>query len=171
MLKSQRITFRALEPIDVDTLYQWENDPDVWHVGNTVAPYSRKLLWEYIDTYEADIFKSRQLRFMIETNEPKQPIGTIDLFDFDPVNSRCGIGILVIPPFRRMGIAEEGLRLIADYCRLRLSLHQLYCIISSSNQASRRLFESVGFSISGRLRSWLREGGAYGDAYIYQKLL
>ena len=41
------IDFRALEPIDVDTLYRWENDPAVWGVGSTMAPYSRKQLWAH----------------------------------------------------------------------------------------------------------------------------
>lgn len=171
MLSSSRMTLRAPEPIDVDTLYRWENDPDVWCVGNTIAPYSRKQLWEYIDTYEADIFKSRQLRFMIELNEGKVPVGTVDLFDFDPVNSRCGLGILVLPYFRERGIALEAISLVMEYCRIRLSLHQLYCTVADSNLPSRQLFKSAGFAISGRLRSWLRAAGRYEDAYIYQKLL
>lgn len=171
MLISSRLILRPLEPIDVDTLYKWENDPEIWNIGNTVAPYSRKLLWEYVDTYEADIFKSRQLRFMIALAETKETVGTIDLFDFDPINSRCGIGILVVPPFRGTGIAAEALALTAEYCHRRLSLHQLYCTIAVSNDASRNLFTSVGFTPCGRLRSWLREGGTYQDAFFYQKFL
>lgn len=171
MLVSSRLRLRPLEPIDVDTLYHWENDPEIWNTGNTVAPYSRKLLWEYVDTYEADIFKSRQLRFMIVLAEENVPVGTIDLFEFDPINSRCGIGILIIPPYRGLGIGAEAIELVADYCHIRLSLHQLYCTIASSNTASRNLFSSVGFTSSGLLRSWLRERNTYQDAYFYQKFL
>lgn len=171
MLSSARISLRPPEPADVDTLYRWENNPDVWCVGNTVAPYSKKQLWEYIDTYEADIFKSRQLRFMIELNESHEPIGTVDLFDFDPLNSRCGIGILVIPHFRGHGIASETIEMIEEYCHRHLSIHQLYCTIAASNKPSRDLFQKSGFSISGRLKSWLRQADSYEDAYIYQKFI
>lgn len=171
MLSSERITLRPPEPVDVDTLYRWENDAEVWCVGNTVAPYSRKQLWEYIDTYEADIFKSRQLRFIIELNAGREPIGTVDLFDFDPINSRCAIGILVIPHFREKGIASETVGLIENYCRRHLSIHQLYCTIAESNQPSRELFQKSGFSISGRLKSWMRRANTYEDAYIYQKFI
>lgn len=49
MLTDGTISLRALEPIDVDTLYRWENDPAVWGVGLTLAPYSRKQLWDYVN--------------------------------------------------------------------------------------------------------------------------
>ena len=53
MLTDGIISLRALEPVDVDTLYRWENDPAVWGVGLTIAPYSRKQLWDYVNNYDA----------------------------------------------------------------------------------------------------------------------
>lgn len=161
---------RALEPIDVDTLYRWENDPAVWGVGSTLAPYSRKQLWDYIDSYDGDIFAAKQLRLMIELPSG-ETVGTVDLYDFDAANSRCAVGILIALPYRRQGHGLAALTAIADYCRTRLSLHQLYCIAGADNTASRALFERAGYTISGRLRSWLRAANAYTDAYLYQKML
>ncbi|MDE6394888.1 MAG: GNAT family N-acetyltransferase [Duncaniella sp.] len=161
---------RALEPIDVDTLYRWENDPAVWGVGSTLAPYSRKQLWDYIDSYDGDIYAAKQLRLMIEL-PTGETIGTADLYDFDAANSRCAVGILIAPPYRRQGHGLAALNALADYCRTRLSLHQLYCIAGADNTASRALFERAGYSISGRLRSWLRSANTYTDAYLYQKML
>ena len=174
MLTDGIISLRALEPVDVDTLYRWENDPAVWGVGHTIAPYSRKQLWDYVNNYDADIYSSRQLRLMIDllgTEGTAQTVGTLDLYDFDPANSRCGAGILIAPDFRRRGYGLRALSLAADYCRGRLSLHQLYCIVGEENTASRRLFEKAGYTPCGRLKSWLRSGGSYSDAYICQKFL
>ena len=168
------ITLRALEPIDVDILYRWENDPAVWGVGLTIAPYSRKQLWDYVNNYDGDIYSARQLRLMIDINDSDghlQTVGTIDLYDFDPVNSRCGLGILIAPEFRRRGLGLEAIGQAEVYCRGRLSLHQLYCIVGEDNVPSRRLFEKAGFTVSGRLRSWLRSADRYTDAYICQKFL
>lgn len=161
---------RALEPIDVDTLYSWENNPAVWGVGSTLAPYSRKQLWDYIDSYDGDIYSAKQLRLMIDL-PGGETIGTVDLYDFDAANSRCAVGILIAPPYRRQGYGRAALDALADYCRTRLSLHQLYCIAGADNIASRTLFERAGYTISGRLRSWLRSANTYTDAYIYQKML
>lgn len=174
MLTDGTISLRALEPIDVDTLYRWENDPAVWGVGLTLAPYSRKQLWDYVNNYDGDIYSARQLRLMIDLCLPDgevMTIGTLDLYDFDPANSRCGVGILIAAEFRRSGYGLRALELAAGYCRSRLSLHQLYCIVGEENTASRQLFEKAGFKICGRLKSWLQAGGRYSDAYICQKFL
>lgn len=169
-MSERPITLRALEPIDVDTLYRWENDPAVWDVGCTLAPYSRKQLWDYVDSYDGDIFSARQLRLMIAL-PTGETIGTADLYDFDPANSRCAVGILIAPEHRHKGYALLALDMLADHCRRLYSLHQLYCITGADNIASRSLFEKAGYTISGRLRSWLRSANTYTDAYIYQKML
>ena len=135
-----------------------------------LAPYSRKQLWDYIDSYDGDIYSAKQLRLMIDL-PGGETIGTVDLYDFDAANSRCAVGILIAPPYRRQGYGRAALDALADYCRTRLSLHQLYCIAGADNIASRTLFERAGYTISGRLRSWLRSANTYTDAYIYQKML
>ena len=60
------LRLRALEPGDVDTLYLWENSPDMWEYGFFIAPYSRHQLWEYVRDYDADPLRSGQLRLMID---------------------------------------------------------------------------------------------------------
>lgn len=177
MLSDGIISLRALEPIDVDTLYHWENDPGLWSAGVTLAPYSRKQLWDYVNNYDGDIFSAKQLRLMIDLHpacdnpDSRVTIGTLDLFDFDAANSRCGVGILIAAPYQRQGYGLRALELASRYCRGVYSLHQLHSIVSADNVASRGLFEKAGYSISGRLRSWLRNANRYTDAYFYQKFL
>ena len=95
MLSDNSIRLRALEPDDLDMLYLWENDTSIWRYGNNMAPFSRKMLADYIDSYDGDIFKSLQLRFMIVSVDTDVPVGMIDLYDFDAVNRRAGVGIMV----------------------------------------------------------------------------
>ena len=92
------IVLRAIEPEDIDLIYSWENDPSVWPVSNTIAPFSRYVLTKYIESSHLDIFQTRQLRLMIDLykdNNQKQTIGSIDLFDFDPFHMRAGVGVLI----------------------------------------------------------------------------
>ncbi len=165
------ISLRALEPEDVDILYGWENDTDVWDDGATLAPFSRALLQDYVTNYEPDIYKARQLRFMIVKTESGEAIGTVDLYDFDPRNQRCGVGILIATPHRRNGYAAAALKILSTYCGRHLGFHQLYSIAGVDNIASRHTFQSAGFKVSGRLRSWIRNGRSYRDAYVMQLLL
>ena len=166
-----RITLRALEPIDVDTLYRWENDTRIWEAGSTIAPFSRKQLWDYINSYDADIYAARQLRLMIDITATRDTIGTLDLYDFDPANSRCAVGIFVDTPWQGQGYAREALDTVAAHLRRHLSLHQLYAIVAEANDTSRRLFLAAGYTPAATLADWLRHSGAYTPAILYQKLL
>ena len=49
ILKGKRLLLRAVEPSDIDLLYQWENDPLIWKVSNTITPYSRFQIEEYVE--------------------------------------------------------------------------------------------------------------------------
>jgi len=171
MLKNENIELRALEPSDVDLLYQWENNDEVWHLSNTVTPFSRFVLEQYVMNSTQDIFTTKQLRLMIDKSDEskrKTTFGSIDLFDFDPANKRAGIGILIIKEERRKGFASIALNLLVGYCFNILQLHQVYCNITTDNVASLNLFKKHNFEIIGIKKDWLRIKGKWVDEYILQ---
>ena len=47
-LKGEHIYLRALEPSDLDFLYDIENDEKIWEISNTQTPYSKYLLKQYL---------------------------------------------------------------------------------------------------------------------------
>ncbi|MBD5347146.1 MAG: GNAT family N-acetyltransferase [Bacteroides sp.] len=169
LLTDGTVRLRALEPSDIDIMMEWENDTQSWGAASTSAPYSRRIIEDYVLTYDADIFSARQLRLIIEYDG--KAVGALDLTDFDPVNHRAGIGIIVDPRFRGKGYGKRAIDIAARYCRERIGMHQLWAIVAQDNAASRQLFESAGFVAGGRMRSWISHGSGYTDAYIYQLLL
>ena len=56
LLQNKTVCLRAPEPEDLELLYSWENNPEWWEIGNTLAPYSRYLLKEYIAESHRGIF-------------------------------------------------------------------------------------------------------------------
>ena len=40
-LINDRIYLRAVEPEDMDVMYEMENDPSMWDISNFTVPYSR----------------------------------------------------------------------------------------------------------------------------------
>ncbi|MFM2264638.1 MAG: hypothetical protein RLZ77_53, partial [Bacteroidota bacterium] len=46
-LQNQTLYLRALEPEDLDFIYQIENDETVWEISHTKTPYSRFLIRQY----------------------------------------------------------------------------------------------------------------------------
>ena len=170
LLENKTILLRAIEPEDLEVLYKWENDTDVWKFGSAMSPYSKYVLRQYIVDAQTDIFESKQLRFMITLQQRNSTIGTIDLYDFDPLNSRCGVGIYIDPEYRKGGFAKQALSLLQDYAFDFLNINQLYALIPENNKASLKLFLSSKFSKSGTLKQWIAYDSKYEDAIIVQKL-
>jgi diamine N-acetyltransferase len=170
MLENKNIKLRALEPSDIDLLYQWENDPQVWPVSNTISPYSEHHLKEYLETAQYDIYATRQLRLVIHDKKTDLSVGFIDLYDFDPMHLRSGVGVLIgVDGFRGKGIANEAMELMSEYCFKYLKLKQLYSHVDETNDASISLFEKSGFLCTSSLRDWKNTEDGWIDVLIYQK--
>lgn len=169
-LSGKLVALRAIEPSDLDILYKWENDPEVWSVSNTQIPYSKYLLQNFIDCAGKDIYSSKQLRLMIDELLTGRTVGIIDLFDFDPYHQRAGVGILIEKKSRNKGFAKESLRLIKEYAFNILLIHQLYCNIMEENESSKKLFIEEGFVLAGKKKDWLKDKAGYKDELIFQCL-
>lgn len=172
MITDGVIFLRAPEPSDVDCLYFWENDSRSWNDGRVRAPMSRHILWQFVRDYNPDVLAAGQGRFMICLEQAGGvAAGMIDLYDVDALNRRAGIGIYIGAEFRKQGLAARALELLAGYSAKELGLHQLWAVAGVRNTASGSLFERCGFKVSGRLKSWIRVGESYGDAFVFQRLL
>jgi diamine N-acetyltransferase len=169
-LENKHIVLRALEPEDLDSLFDVENDRSLWQVSNTLAPFSRHLLEQYISKAHQDIFEARQLRLAISPKNNKLLLGLIDLFDFDPQHRRAGIGIVILKEHQNNGFASQALGLMRDYAFDHLDLHQVFAHIPSNNGQSRRLFERAGFEHAGTQRDWIRSGREFLDVELYQSI-
>jgi len=167
--QGDRLELRALEPSDLDILYRWENDTEIWDISDTLSPISKHILKIYLENSAKDIYENKQERFIIQMKEASIPIGTIDLFQFDPFHNRAGVGILIAEKNdRQKGFALEALHILKDYCFNILKLHQLWCNVSVNNQASIQLFQKAGFEISCTRKSWNWDGEKYLDEYFLQ---
>lgn len=170
LLEDNIIRLRPLEPEDLELLYKWENDASLWTLGGTVSPYSYYILKEYISESHKNIYEQKQQRLMITLNGNGQTVGMIDLYDFEPHNSRAGVGILIDSNFQGKGYAGNAVNLIINYAFSFLKLHQLYVHIPIENTPSRKLFSSCGFKDSGILRDWNSVSGGFCDVCIMQLL-
>lgn len=164
------ILLRALEPSDVDITLKWENDSRLWHLGDTKAPFSRRQIEEYVATYDGDIFSAGQLRLIVESVDSGSALGAVDLYNFDAINRRSAVGILIDEQYRRNGIALRALTLLCDYVYRRLGLRQLWALCASYNTESIGLFTKSDFRQSGRLESWIRDGDQWYDAFVMQRI-
>jgi len=169
-LENEMVGLRAIEPADIDVLFDLENDLDLWKYSNRSQPYSRDLLKRYIDNAHKDIFETRQIKFTIMDQEAI-PIGFIDLFDYEPLHHRAGVGLVIRKEKQSKGYGAASLELISDYAKKYLQLHQLYANIASENKISIRLFEAQGYVFVGTKKDWNFYEGQFQDESTYQKII
>ena len=165
-----QVRLRAMEPEDLEVLYQMENDPSTWDVSNFSVPYSKYALKQYIENSQCDMFADKQLRLMIVRCSDGEVVGTVDVTDFAPMHSRGEVGIAVRKSFRENGYAREALNLLCDYLFGFLFVHQLTAHVAVDNEASRHLFASAGFVECGRLKEWWFADGCFKDVLLLQRL-
>ncbi len=170
VLKGTHIHLRAIEPEDLNFLFDTENDTSFWEVSSTQTPFARHLLEQYIASAHLDIYEAKQLRLMIVKNDSNTPIGMIDLFDFNPQHRRAGIGIIIIASEQQKGYASEALELLIPYCFSTLQLHQLFANVTSDNRASMTLFEKHAFVQIGTKKEWIHSNGTFKDEILLQRI-
>jgi diamine N-acetyltransferase len=97
----------------------------------------------------------------------------VDLFDFDAINSRVGVGIIITDAnARNNGFAEETLNMIINYTKNTLFINQIHCSIHSYNTKSINLFTKIGFQFIGTRIKWYKKGqNQWSDENLYQLIL
>lgn len=97
------------------------------------------------------------------------PYGCVDLYNYDPLNRRCAVGIMVAKEYRHQGYALAMLQALeAQYAT---SLHVLYADIAAVNTASINLFRKAGYEECGRFKEWLEFDSHFIDNIRMQKIL
>ena len=168
LLENDIIKLRALETGDLDLLFSVENDPQFWEVSNTLAPYSRQLLGQYLKNAHQDIFEAKQLRLVITEKKDSTVLGLLDLFDFNPQHNRAGIGILILKKYQQKGYAVNALEVFIRYAFEHLDIHQLYANIPVSNEKSLHLFHKLNFIEVGIQKGWIKVKGKFQDVALLQ---
>ena len=168
-IKNDIITLRCAEPEDAGQVFLWENDRDIWRVSGTHVPYTRFQIEQFL-LGNNDLFSNKQLRLMIDLTENGQTIGCIDIFDYDGINQRAGLGILIDEAHRQQGYAKAALALCIEYLFHDVMLHQVYCSIDETNTESQQLFTEQGFVLCGKRKDWIKTTEGYLVVFEYQMI-
>ncbi len=165
--KLPSVTLRAMEPEDLDLLYQIENNMQLWNVGSTNVPYSRYVLHDYIAHASGDIYTDKQVRLIVDDDE-HNAIGIVDIVNFSPQHKRAELGIVIQEKHRGKGYGKAVIKKTIDYALNVLHLHQLYAIVNCSQQYTIHLLKKMGFEQTCLLAQWLYDGKNYSNACLMQ---
>lgn len=163
------VHLRAVEPEDVDFMLDCESESDAARWSSYRAPLSRRQLFDYALSYDADPFSAGQLRLVICLEDGTR-VGLLDLYDISEKDSRAWTGICIHPLHRRLGIALKALLALKRLNSERLGIRQLLAEVAVENTAAFGLFTKAGFGILATLPAWHRIGDRFLDFYLFSSL-
>jgi len=165
---SHNIQLRMPIMEDLDLLLDLENDLKQAEYTDLPGFYTKEQMEQFLDS-DHDLFINQQLRYIITVDS--KLAGCVDLYNHDVVNSRVGIGIFVLPEFRKKGVAVNAIEQVKKLSRTKFYLKQIFATISSINTKSITLFEKSGFEKTGVRKDWIRTEDSFVDVYFYQCFL
>lgn len=164
---------RAIEPHDLDLLYELDNADECRAVTSTPNFYSRHTLEQYLASQcLEDPWKSEQLRLAVTLSpQDTTAVGFIDLTSIAARERRAEVGLCIAPAYRRQGRAKAALTEMADFAHQHLNLHLLYAIVPITNTPSLHTFAAAGYQEVARLPEWVLQSEKYTTAAIFQRIL
>lgn len=119
---------------------------------------------------EGDTLSSGELKLYAFVGEDTA-VGCIELYNYDPVNRRAAVGIVVSNEYRHRGYGHAMIESLTQFCRANFSLHQLYADIAVTNAPSIHIFQQAGFQQCAVMRDWVMRNEKWIDTYRYQIIL
>lgn len=164
---SNTVYLRLPEEKDVEQILNWENDSRIWHLSGTDRAYTIDNIKDLILNLKKGILEVGQARYLICTQE-NLTVGCLDLFNYDSLNSRAGVGVLIDKNYRSRSYAKKALALLIELCFNTLQIHHLYAHIQLENLMSIKLFEGQKFEKKSILKEWNIDGNKYTDVALYE---
>lgn len=100
-----------------------------------------------------------------------EPVGCVELYNYDPVNRRAAVGIVVSNEHRHHGYGGAMIRELTQFCIRNTSLHQIFADIAVTNAVSLHIFQQAGYQHCATLRDWVVRGDEFVDTYRYQMII
>lgn len=160
-LHTERLSLRAMHPIDAEDMYDYARRPEVtkyllWKEHKSVG-YTKDYLF-YIGTRYAlgDFYD-----WAIIDRESRRMIGTCGFTRIDAANDCAEIGYVLNPDFHGKGYATEAVKKIIDFGFCELSFNRIEARFMKGNEASLRLMQRVGMTFEGYMRDLIFVKGSY----------
>lgn len=176
----KNLRLRRCENEDARLIYTIENDPILGQSNTLYEPLAHFQAREIVSAGHSELASNGFLLLVIElveqeispckyehTNAITKTIGVAQIYNFDFINRRAAIGIVLFPNFHRLGYGKRVLTMLLSYSFKALSLRQVYAEIFPDNIAAQNCFEQLGFQLKATLPNWYKTDDGYKDLNIF----
>lgn len=161
-IEGEKIDLKTIEEEDVEFLRDGINNPDIRTYLTANRPIN---LTQQKDFFENVVSSEKPITLAI--TDESGIVGIISLEESDKEIQVAKIGIWIAEAYHSNGYGTEAVELITDYGFNELGIHRIYAHVYEGNEASRRIWEKLGFKNEGTLREHIFRKGRFEDADIY----
>ena len=163
VLRTERLTLRAMRASDDTDMYEYASDPRVteyllWGV-HPDRFYTARYLDYVVKRYRTGEFTD----WAVTVTETGKMIGTCGFTRIDMEHSVGEVGYVLNPAFWGKGLAAEAVRAVIEFGFERLELHRIEAKFMRGNERSLRVMEKCGMKFEGYRRESMRIKGRYSD--------
>lgn len=184
-LPGDRVSLYTIEDEDLAFLNENVNDPRVRRPLTAVDPSNMPQSEAFFENVVSD---DDSLNLLICVDDPDSddvdgaerddvadaegdgdpvPVGDIALFKLHERTRWGEIAITISPEYWGNGYATAASKLLVAHAFDERNLHRLQARVIETNDASRRIWEKLGFELEGRLRENQFDGGEYVDTLYF----
>lgn len=157
-----RVALHTIEEDDLDVFARARNDPDVRRPLTLATPETMDSLEEF---YEETISGRDGTHLLACVDE--EPVGAVMLIGLDNESGTADLAYWILPEFQGEGYGADALDLLLRTGFRDQRLHRVQADVLATNDASRALLESLGFTEEGRFRDGQFQDGDYVDVLRY----
>ncbi len=142
---SARYAMRPVELADAEALLEWRNDFETRRLARTQGVISLRDHMKWLEAAIAD--EARLYRVLWDVGaEADVPLASVR-YDLEPDTGCAEVSILVAPTGRGRGIGRVALeQSLPELRQWRPEVTEVLAVVHENNLASRRLFESTGYT-------------------------
>jgi RimJ/RimL family protein N-acetyltransferase len=133
---------------DVGLLVGFCNDPGIAHFTFLPVPYEERHATDFIGNQHVRRERGEALDLSIRERHGEELLGAVGLRAFRESRASVEVGYWIAPPARGRGLAPRAVRLVTDWALANLPLRRVDLPLDFRNDASRRVAEKSGFSLT-----------------------
>ena len=153
-LHGRLVTLRPFRPDDVEVMAQVLSDPEVRRLTGSVESTAEAERPQPVDDRLRDWYGSRndqpdRLDLAIDDAATSRLVGEVVLNEVDPDGLTCNLRVLVGPEGRGRGLGTEAVAMATAYGIEVLGLRRITLEVFEFNPRGRRVYEKVGYAVTG----------------------
>lgn len=171
LFETDRLRIRQFQDSDLESFFNYRNDPDVAKYQGWDVPYPREKAVEFLTEMiaKAPPVQDEWFQAAIEEISTSNMVGDVAFF-LKKDDPQAYIGYTIARPHWRKGYGMEATRRLLNYLFGELDLHRVIAITDVENVASYSVLERIGFRREGLFVENLMFKGQWASEYHYAML-